>query len=287
MTGFGQASGVVGGIQVSIEVNGVNRKNLDFQCSLPRDWQGLEPLITEAVRDSVGRGKVNLQVQAASVALDTGLAWDPEILGVALNRLRETASAHEIRFEPDADFLLRLLSMVGREPSLPEAGLVRDGVMALVAEALRLFCAMRGVEGQAILADLMERAGLIEMHLERIRSLAETTVPRYRELLFQRLRKLGLELDLDDERVLKEVAIFADRCDTSEEMTRLASHLAQFRTVAGQPGPVGRKLDFLCQEMFREINTTGAKANNIEITQHVLEMKNEMERIREQVQNVE
>jgi uncharacterized protein (TIGR00255 family) len=123
--------------------------------------------------------------------------------------------------------------------------------------------------------------------LATVAKCAQGVVPHYRDLLLQRLQKAGLELDLDDERVLKEIAIFADRCDITEELTRLDSHFEQFAQTLRHPGAVGRKLDFLCQEINREINTIGSKANNIDITKYVIECKNELERIREQVQNIE
>jgi uncharacterized protein (TIGR00255 family) len=146
---------------------------------------------------------------------------------------------------------------------------------------------MRSTEGKALEKDLRERLTLLDGLVKSITALAPSVVTAYREKLFQRMEEAGLEDLASDERMVKEVALFADRCDISEEITRLKSHLAQTRKLIRSTEPVGRTLDFLCQELFREINTTGSKANEVEITRHVVTFKTELERIREQVQNIE
>ena len=135
--------------------------------------------------------------------------------------------------------------------------------------------------------DLSERIGTLETLSAQIEAHSKNAVPRYRDALFERLKQINLDLDLNDERVLKEIALFADRCDVSEEITRLKSHFEQFHAFLKSNEASGRKMDFLCQEIHRELNTTGSKSSQIEITRAVIEGKNELERIREQVQNVE
>jgi uncharacterized protein (TIGR00255 family) len=146
---------------------------------------------------------------------------------------------------------------------------------------------MREKEGKFLANDLAQRLGLLETGLEQIRQSAPEILKRYREQLHTRVKEAGLEISLDDERLLKEVVFFADRCDISEEVTRLSSHLKQFRDCLKANEPVGRTLDFLAQEMGREINTIGSKANAAEISQEVVKMKAELEKIREQIQNIE
>ena len=146
---------------------------------------------------------------------------------------------------------------------------------------------MRAREGAAILDDLKARCGLLQLILDGIRTEAAKVVPNYREMLLQRLKQAGLEIDLDDERVLKEIAIFSERCDISEEITRLGSHLDQLAKELDSESSVGRKLDFLLQEIQREFNTIGSKANSIEISKKVIEAKDEVARLREQALNVE
>jgi uncharacterized protein (TIGR00255 family) len=146
---------------------------------------------------------------------------------------------------------------------------------------------MRATEGAALAKDLLQQLKDLEAQCQIIARHAQQTAEQYRDTLLQRLQKLGLELDLEDERLLKELALFADRSDLSEELTRLDAHLEQFRSFIDSKEAQGRKMDFLCQEINRELNTSGSKSNSIEITRAVLEGKNILERIREQVQNVE
>jgi len=161
------------------------------------------------------------------------------------------------------------------------------GVLETLDAALRAFAAMRAKEGEALLVDFLARTETLRRHAEAISVRASQVAPAYREQLLKRLREAGLELKLDDERVLKEIALFADRCDISEEITRFRSHLDQFVTLLKSNGEIGRKADFILQEIGREVNTTGAKANDLAIAKHVIELKNELERIREQIANVE
>jgi len=171
--------------------------------------------------------------------------------------------------------------------SAVDAEAVWPSVEVALRKAITGLVRMREQEGRFLANDLGERLGLLETGLEQIRKSAPEIVKRYREQLHARVKEAGLEIPVDDERLLKEVVFFADRCDISEEITRLASHLKQFRDCLKSNEPVGRTLDFLAQEMGREINTIGSKANAAEISQQVVKMKAELEKIREQVQNIE
>lgn len=153
--------------------------------------------------------------------------------------------------------------------------------------ALRGLSKMRTAEGKALEKDLRDRLDLLEDAVKSVGRLSSTVVSAYREKLFLRLKEAGLDNLASDERIVKEIALFADRCDISEELVRLKSHLKQARQLLRSTEPAGRTLDFLCQELFREINTVGSKANEVEITRHVVAFKTELERIREQVQNIE
>lgn len=164
---------------------------------------------------------------------------------------------------------------------------VRGQVIAALDAALGDFVAMRAREGSTLLADLMVRIGNLANHVGEIAVRAPLVTSNYREQLLQRLRQAGLELELNDERVLREIALFADRCDLSEELTRFGSHLDQLRALFNSDGEMGRKAEFILQEMGREANTMGSKANDHAISRAVIELKNELERIREQIANVE
>lgn len=287
MTGFGRASGNVAGLEVAVEASSVNRRNLEVQSGLPKDWQSLERTFSNLARGLLHRGNVSISVHWQRPPEAAGLDWDDDTLAPLMARMRESAEKHWVKFEPDALFFLQLIQALGNSFHLPPAEAVAPGLEALVQHALEELREMRQREGQSLCADLGQRIEKLDSLVRTIREASTDATAHYREALFQRLQKAGLELDLNDERVLRELALFADRSDVTEELTRLESHFAQFREMLKATEPVGRKLDFLCQEIQRELNTVGSKTPLLEVTRHIIEGKNELERIREQVQNVE
>ena len=287
MTGFGRSQTVVEGLDLSIEINSVNRRNLEFSLSIPREWQSLEREVQEILRKRLHRGKIHVNVQAVPSESERGLHWDPAGLESSLRRLEAAAAEQGIAWLPGADALVRLAALNRVEAIVPPAEAMRPAVLGELERALASLMVMREAEGEALADDLRDRFQLLGDLLGQIRELATETVPQYREMLFQRLQQAGLDLDLSDERVLKEIALFADKCDISEETTRLLSHFDQLAECLGSGSPVGRKLEFILQEVNREFNTIGAKANNIDINRLVIEAKNELERVREQIQNIE
>jgi len=286
MTGFGRATGEYAGFALAVQVSSVNRRALDLDLKLPEAWAGLESAVAEAVRRVAYRGKVSLRVEAAAPA-GSALEWDEAAVADDLERLADLAKARGVRFEPTADLLWQIARAEAGETKLPAAESAAAHVLRVVEEALRSFTAMRAKEGEALLVDFLTRIEKLHQHVEAVAARAPQVAPSYREQLLARLRQSGLALDVSDERVLKEVALFADRCDVTEELTRLRSHLKQLRDWLRQSGEVGRKAEFILQEIGREIHTLGVKANDLAISQHVIEFKNELERIREQIANVE
>ncbi len=286
MTGFG-AGGAVR--EVGAEAASVNRKGLEVAVSLPREWSALEGQVTELARAKLSRGHVRLTItlQKTGAANPGAPTWDETAVAAALEQLRTLAGRVGVPFTADAELLLRLAQSTGGEAALPSAEEAAPAVLAAATAALEQLAAARRREGEALQRDLSARVATLARLRTEIAPLAPVSISRYREGLHTRLRQIGLEVDLNDERILREIALFADRCDIEEELTRLASHLAQFEKTLAGDGPAGRQLDFLCQEIHREINTIGSKAQHLEITRRVLEAKNELERIREQVQNIE
>lgn len=287
MTGFGRATTTLEPYEVTIELTSVNRKNLEVTCSLPRDWQAMERLITASVRQQLHRGKVSVNLQLSTGRELETLSWDEPLLADTVNELRLLSDRLGLRFDTDAAFLLKLITTLGGTRALPDWESAWATLAPALETAVTALGQMRREEGTCLAEDLRSRLDAYGEWVGEIRQLSEATVPAYKALLLQRLQKAGLEIDTSDERVLKEIALFADRCDITEELTRLASHLEQFRATLDASGSIGRKLDFLCQEINREVNTIGSKANNLEITRLVIDCKNELERIREQVQNIE
>ena len=290
MTGFGRSSvDVVGaGVRIQVEIHSVNRKTLDIQISAPREWSGHESIFSEWIGGAFQRGRVNVQIKV-ELAKDSSdsLAMNTEAMALTLNDLKAFAQAHGFDFTPDSSFMLDLARSVKDTSSLPGWKELKESLQEAFNAALADISAMRLQEGAALAEDLRGRIAELEAFRKQIEKNASGSTQRYRNALLERLKQLDLELDISDERVLKEVAIYADRSDISEETTRLSSHFEQFLGFLSTDEATGRKMDFLCQEIHREFNTTGSKSNDIEITRLVIEGKNALERIREQVQNIE
>ncbi len=291
MTGYGRATGTVEGAGFSLQISSVNRKALELKIYLPPAWVELEPEIAELVKTVARRGTVQLRVDldATSGASGAGATadFDDVAAGVWIDRVAAFAAHRGVMFSPTAETLVQAASQFRRKVEPPALELAREPVLAAVREALTGFAAMRATEGEALRRDLEARLALLLEHVEAVAVRAPEVVKSAREALLRRLREAGLELRVDDERVLKEIALFADRCDIAEELTRFRSHHAQLKKLFAAAGEIGRKAEFILQEMGREVNTTGAKANDYEIASRVIELKNELERIKEQIANVE
>ncbi len=285
MTGFGRGAASLGSHAITVQVNSVNRRGLDLTVSLPDPWETLEGSVAEAVRKHVARGKVHVVVEANG-GLKRG-DWDDKAVAEALDRLKTLAKEKGVPFNPTAELLWQIAQGGGDHASLPEATGAWPAIEQALQAALRGLGAMRAREGEALLVDFLGRVEKLRAAVEAMAARSPHVSGAYREQLMQRLRTAGLTLDVNDERVLKEVALFADRCDVSEELTRLRSHLAQLGEHLRSDGEVGRKAEFILQEVGREIHTIGSKANDLQISQRVIEFKNELERVREQMANVE
>jgi len=296
MTGHGRATGgpAPDGRRIVVEVQSVNRKQLEVVCSLPRFLAFAEAPLREAVAASVSRGRVALSVSidaggkknAPGLALDreAALRWHKE-----LDALRKRLG---IKSEVSLELVLRgsgVLLDDAAEVPLDEAG--QKAWLAVLlkttGKALKDYDRMREAEGKHLAADLLARIGEMEDAAAAVRKRAPLVVTAYAAALRARIAALGLVLGADDERVAKEVLFHADRCDVTEELTRLGSHFAQFRAFLSGKEAAGRTLDFLSQELNREINTIGSKANDIEIARHVVALKSTLEKVREQIQNFE
>ncbi len=287
MTGYGRGSALYGNYEISVEVRSLNRKNLDAIVTLPREWQALEGRILSALKERVERGRVVIHVQA-QLASDRGEeAFDSASIAILVEEFRALSDSLKAPFTITPDLLLQLALYAKKNQNLPDPEVIEGILLEAFQSALASMVEMRESEGLILAADLKARAEVLRELIAAIEGYAEGTVARYRELLLQRLRQGMLDFDLEDERVLKEIALFADRCDITEEITRLKSHLDQLGQFLESAGLVGRRTDFLLQEMNREINTIGSKSNDIRISRQVIAFKNELERLREQVANIE
>lgn len=287
MTGYGRAAAALGSYSLTVQVSSVNRKTLDLAINLPGDWENLEAAVAEQVRAVAARGRVSVVVELTGQRAAADVVWDETEVNAALDRLAALAGARGIAFSPTPELLWSVANSQRKPVELPAADDAGPVLSEALGEALRAFVAMRAQEGEALLVDFLARLGVLRGHMEAIAARAPQVAPTYRELLLQRLRQAGLELDVNDERVLREIALFADRCDVTEELTRLRSHLDQFTALLKSNGEIGRKAEFILQEIGREVNTIGSKANDLTISKAVIELKNELERVREQIANVE
>ena len=288
MTGYGRAAAALGDFTLTVQVSSVNRKTLDLTVALPRDWEGiLESEINAEVRRAVSRGKVHVDVELSGRPNAGAAVWSDEEVVETLARLRVLAEKQGVPLVVTGDLLWSIARDERQPLQLPKADAGRPVLMAALAEALAGFVAMRAQEGAALQADLRSRLTLLQQQVEVVAARAPLVTVQYRELLLKRLREAGLDLDPSDERVLKEIALFADRCDVSEELTRLRSHLDQLAQLLDSDGEIGRKAEFILQEIGRESHTIGSKANDLAIAKAVIEFKNELERVREQIANVE
>ena len=276
MTGFGRAVAQTDRYNILVEISGVNRKQTEIAVNVPRSYAEWDAPVRSIVQGAVSRGRVGVSVSVERLAeADGSLQLDENKLASLAGLLNRASD------------LLRLEIIA----STAEAALSPEEAWPVVEEALKAalkdFTAMRAAEGANLKADVLGKLDTLEQFRLSIAEHAPSVPVRLREAMLKRLAEADLSVSADDERIIREVALFADKCDISEEITRLSSHFDQFRTLCGSSAPAGRPLDFLCQEIFREFNTIGAKANDSTLAHLVVAAKTELEKIREQVQNIE
>ncbi|MFC5051378.1 YicC/YloC family endoribonuclease [Rubritalea spongiae] len=288
MTGFGRASHATETLVANIEASSVNRKQGEVVVQLPRNYAELEPAIRKYVLEHISRGRVSISISLEQTESATApISVDSAKAKALSNALKDLSHQIGHPLEITAADILRVPDIIKFEDKETDLDSVRAAIEPALKAAISNLVEMRTREGDDLKHDTLERLETLEQEAVAIEKHAPSVITRYRENLHRRLQETGLELDLDDDRVLKEVGIFAERCDISEEITRLRSHFDKFKEYLGSPEPVGRSLDFLCQEINREFNTIGSKANDATLAQHVVTSKTELEKIREQIQNVE
>ncbi len=289
MTGFGAASAPLGNATIRVEMGGVNRKQAEIAVALPRAWNELEAAVRDIVAAGVSRGRVNVNIslQQGGGQQAGGICVNEAKLQALRDELPKLSEALGRPVDCSLDALVRLGIVTPETDADISAEEAWAAIEPALREALAAFTTLRAQEGANMRRDLLARIGTLRQFRRELGERAAGVALRHRDTLLKRLEESGLPLPADDERIIKEIALFADKCDVSEEMTRLDSHLGQFENICDKAEPVGRTLDFLCQEIFRELNTTGSKANDAQLAQLVVSAKTELEKVREQVQNVE
>jgi len=289
MTGCGRGECAQDGFKITVEVNSINRKQADIQVDLPRDLEVLESHIRNAIHQTVSRGRLTAKVmlQAPTGRNSARMHLNRALAKAYTQELRRLAKDLRLDGRVSLDHIIRAPGVFQTDEQLVKAEDFWPTVERALKQALSALLKMRAREGAHLAKDLTGRIRTMRQITARVRKRGPVVTEQYRQQLQERARIAGVDASLDDERLLKEVVLFADRSDISEELTRLESHYRQFETLARSGEPVGRTLDFLAQEMNREINTLGSKANDGQISHAVVALKAELEKFREQAQNVE
>ena len=288
MTGYGRAVETVNGREFTVEIRSVNNRYLDCSVKLPRSVSFSEEAVKQAVKASVSRGKVDVFISIKSEGTsDTKVSLNTEVLAGYLEAMRQMVTEFGIRDDISVSAVSRLPEVFTVEkPEVDEEQLKAD-MMSVVLKALEGYDAMRTVEGKALDADLRSRGQTILGLVAKVEAGSGQTVTDYRTRLENKLKEVLANTSIDESRILTEAAIFADKVAVDEETVRLRSHLQQMNTMLDNGGAVGRKLDFLLQEMNRETNTIGSKCSDVRLARIVVDIKAELEKIREQTQNIE
>ena len=288
MTGYGSAKGTVAGFAVTVELRSVNNRYLDLGIKLPRGFLFAESEIKNYIQKKVLRGKVDFFLTLDTVESDqTRIRVNTRLAEAYRNAITEIGQNLALPASVSALDIARFSDVLSLEKEELDQDAFLEQLLPLLDDALSDFNAMRTREGEKLAEDLLQKADKIEEMVQAVECKAPNTVSAYRERLEAKLREILNDSSVTEERVIAEAAIFADRVATDEETVRLHSHLSQFRKLMAEGSPIGRKLDFLIQEFNREANTIGSKCQDSEIAYLVVELKSEIEKIREQVQNIE
>jgi len=290
MTGYGRALSILGNKTIAVEIKSVNHRNIEILVRIPSILSSLEPEIKKKIGEHLSRGRIEVSLRAES-DLSRGIA---EKLEINLPLLRSYHSLlNQIREEFNFKDAITFEMLTGFRDAFfyPEQEMDLEEtwtqLKTALADSLAGLMEMRKKEGLALYGDFKGRLLTISTYMETLRARAPKVVDEYHERLFKRVRELTNDMEIDESRLIQEVALMAEKSDITEEIVRLESHLSQFADMLESNEPVGRKMDFLLQEMHREINTIGSKSSDVEISRNVIEIKSELAKLREQAQNIE
>ena len=288
MTGYGSAKGTVEGLEITVELKSVNNRYLDTSVRLPRSFLFAEEAIKSAVQSHISRGKVDVFISVdSSAAGDMTVKVNEPLLKGYIEAIRHISEEYSLANDMTALSVSRFPDVLSVEKKDLDAEAISAGICAIAEEALRDFDAMRQREGAKLRDDVLSRLETIDRLVSVVETEAPKTVDEYRKRLEQKMQEVLGATGIDENRILAEAAIFADHIAVDEETVRLRSHMSQLTTMINGNSPTGRKIDFLIQEFNREANTIGSKCQNSQIAHVVVDLKSEIEKIREQIQNIE
>lgn len=288
MTGYGSAKGVSGDLSLTVELKSVNNRFLDSSVRIPRVYSFAEDMVRGTVAAAVGRGKVDIWISVDNTGTgNVSIALNEPLIEAYKSAFETMNEKWGIRNDAGASLYARLPEVFVVEKKETDEEQFLTDLTAVMKEALDAFNAMRAREGGKLAEDLSVKLDRLEQMRQAVAERSPESVAQWREKLTKRMTEILETKNIDEQRILTEAALFAEKVDVDEEIVRLGSHIVQFRGMLATGGAVGRKLDFLVQEMNRETNTIGSKCTDLDITKIVVDMKAEIEKIREQIQNIE
>ena len=288
MTGYGRSEQIVDGRAVTVEIKSVNHRYFEFSCRTTRGYSFLEEKLKSFLQGRITRGKVDAYISVEALeSAQTQVLVNHSLAEGYVQALRELAERYGLRDDISVSTVSRYSDIFSVHKAPEDEEAVWSSVQQAAEEALKNFLAMREAEGERLRADVLSRAGTIMKLVDEIETRSPQTVAEYQERLRQKIQELLGDNTVDEQRLLTETAIFADKVAVAEETVRLRSHFRQMEEMMKTDAPIGRKLDFLVQEMNREANTIGSKANDVDMARIVVDIKSEIEKIREQIQNIE
>ncbi|MBP3313582.1 MAG: YicC family protein [Oscillospiraceae bacterium] len=288
MTGYGNATQVFASREITAEIRSVNNRYLDCNVKMPRAFSFAEDAVKQTVKQFITRGKVDVYISVNQLeGTEVAITLNRPVLEGYLKALKTIAQDYDVRDDVSVNSLSRLPDVFLVEKAKEDEDQLMADILSVVTEALEKYNAMRQKEGQALAEDLVSKSENILSFVDMVEKRSPITLQEYRQKLTSRMEEVLQNTSLDENRILQEAAIYADKIAVDEEIVRLRSHVEQLQSMLRGNEPVGRKLDFLLQEMNRETNTIGSKGNDLEQARVVVEMKSELEKIREQIQNIE
>ena len=288
MTGYGNAAQILNGREITAEIRSVNNRYLDCNVKMPRAFSFAEDAVKQKVKQFVTRGKVDVYISVNALeGTEVKVSVNRPVLEGYLAALKSIARDYDVKDDISVGSLSRLPDVFLVEKAKEDEEQIQADILGVVTQALEKYNAMREKEGLALCEDLRSKAATILSLVEKVEARTPVTLAEYRARLTAKLQEILGNTNLDEGRILQEAAIYADKIAVDEETVRLRSHLDQLESMLAAGGSIGRKLDFLLQEMNRETNTIGSKGNDLEQARTVVEMKAELEKVREQTQNIE
>lgn len=288
MTGYGRAQGSFSGGDITAEVKSVNNRYLDCGVKLPRGYAYLEEGVKSQVQKAISRGKVDVFITINAAGADNvKISVNEPVAKGYIDAMHRLVQEYGIQDDISASVISKFSDVFLVEKQEQDENEVKSAISGVVAEALGAFDAMRTREGEALKTDLLQKAEGILTLVSKVEERSPITVKAYRERLTAKMQEVLEDRQIDEARIIQEAAIYADKVAVDEETVRLRSHVDQLQNMLSEGGVIGRKLDFLMQEMNREANTIGSKGNDVEQARNVVNIKSELEKIREQIQNIE